>query len=390
MSLRAALRFAPRGLPRLLPQVLPRVLPQLQRGQCRLGLSRDVVAVLRSDGSRSEARRIADGATDGLQVDSGAAASAKPLPLCIERALTDAGPNAAPDELAALIGDAIDQAGGGGLPIHATFGDDLVRYFIVTPPANGARFQDLRTAAEVRFQTLYGESAAAWRLVADWQASTPFLACAVPLRLHVALQIAARARRSCVVSSVPDFVGAWNRWHRRVKSDAWLATLHAGALTVGVLDGSARRARLAAVRTLTLVDPTPPLAWLREQLARTALLDNVPAPKVLHVHGQLPDSWQLENTALDKAADRRANGGARKNALDATNSGEDSAANSPINSTVSSPASCVANTGANKDNATPETGIAVRACSPALAVFTASHGTTVSPAAQLAWSGIAR
>src|SRR6185437_13020451 len=105
--------------------------------------------------------------------------------------------------------------------------------------------------------------------------ATPFLACAVSLRLNTALQLAARARRSCVVSTAPNFVAAWNRWRRRVTADAWLATLHDGALTLGVVDGTARRARLAAVRTLTLTEQAPPLAWLREQLARAALLDNV-------------------------------------------------------------------------------------------------------------------
>jgi hypothetical protein len=232
----------------------------------------------------------------------GAAASRKgaaSAPVLAERSLRAMSADATPDELATAIGGALDEAGCGGLPIHATFGDDLVRYFIVTPPPNGTRVLDLRTAAEVRFQVLYGESAAAWHLVADWHAARPFLACAVSLRVHTALQLAARARRSCLVSAAPNFIGAWNRWRRRVAGDAWLATLHGGALTLGVIDGAGRRARLAAVRTLTLIDDAPPLAWLHEQLVRTALLDNVRAPKVLHVYGQLPQIWQdLPRTAI--------------------------------------------------------------------------------------------
>ncbi|HEY4351169.1 MAG TPA: hypothetical protein VGN31_08070, partial [Paraburkholderia sp.] len=212
---------------------LPRVSQLWRRGVCRIGLSRDGVAVLRTN----------------VAVSRKTSASA---PVLAERSLRGMASGATPDELAALIGGALDEAGCSGLPIHATFGDDLVRYFIVTPPPNGTRVQDLRTAAEVRFQMLYGESAAAWHLVADWHAVTPFLACAVSLRLHTALQLAARAQRSCLVSTSPNFIGAWNRWRRRVTGDAWLATLHDGALTLGVIDGAGRRARLAAVRTLKL------------------------------------------------------------------------------------------------------------------------------------------
>ncbi|QYD71706.1 hypothetical protein KZJ38_32465 [Paraburkholderia edwinii] len=256
---------------------LPRVSLKWRRGVCHIGFSRDGVAALRASAAAPRKAAtlppvIAERSLRGISSNGSGAASA--------------------DDLAALIAGALDEAGCSGLPIHASFGDDLVRYFIVTPPPNGTRVQDLRTAAEVRFQMLYGESLAAWRLVADWHATKPFLACAVPARLHTALQLAARAQRSCLVSTSPNFVGAWNRWRRRVTGDAWLATLHDGALTLGVIGGAGRRARLAAVRTLKLSDETPPLAWLNEQLARTALLDNVPAPKVLHVYGRLPQTWQ--------------------------------------------------------------------------------------------------
>jgi hypothetical protein len=293
-----------RGTLRLSLPGLPPVSRIWRHEMCRIGLARDGVAVLRINGGRGDKVVLAGAgigagaasSADSVAGDGANAAASRKLtvvsPTLAERSLRGMVAQASPDELAAAIGDALDEARCGGLPIHATFGDDLVRYFIVTPPPNGTRVQDLRTAAEVRFQMLYGESAAAWQLVADWQAATPFLACAVPLRLHTALQLAARARRSCLVSTSPNFVGAWNRWRRRVAGDAWLATLHDGALTLGVVDGAGRRARLAAVRTLALIDDAPPLAWLNEQLMRTALLDNVAAPKVLHVYGALPPAWQ--------------------------------------------------------------------------------------------------
>jgi hypothetical protein len=32
--------------------------------------------------------------------------------------------------------------------------------------------------------------------------------------------------------------------------------------------------------------------WLREHVARAALLDDLPAPSVLHIHGPQVDAWQ--------------------------------------------------------------------------------------------------
>ena len=64
----------------------------------------------------------------------------------VERPLPTAA-DASAESLAALIAAALDEAGGSGLPVHVTFADALVRYFIVTPADNGVRMQDLRAAA---------------------------------------------------------------------------------------------------------------------------------------------------------------------------------------------------------------------------------------------------
>ena len=244
------------------------------RGHCRLDLSRDAVSVLRVGASRKSAPVAVERPLSGLDV-------------------------AAPDALAAQIADALDAAGGSRLPVYATLGDDLVRYFIVTPPVNGARMQDLRAAASVRFQVLYGEPAAGWQIVADWQAASPFLACAVSLRLHAALKLAVTTQRGCLVSVTPAFVAAWNRSRRQLGADAWLATLGNGALTLGLVGHAAAssKPRLAAVRTLPLPETVPPVAWLREQVARAALLDNLPAPATLYLHGPQVDAWQPADTS---------------------------------------------------------------------------------------------
>ncbi|NRF89357.1 hypothetical protein HQ619_36105, partial [Burkholderia gladioli] len=159
------------------------------RGHCRLALSRTTVTVRRVGASR------------------------KVPALFVERPLPEAG---APEVLAAAIGAALEESGGHGLPVHASFADELARYFIVTPADNSRRLQDLRAAAEVRLQMLYGDDPARWQILADWQAAEPFLACAVSRAWAGALQAGVAAARGCLVSAMPEFVAAWNRSRREL------------------------------------------------------------------------------------------------------------------------------------------------------------------------------
>lgn len=234
------------------------------RGHCRVVLSQESVSVQRVGASRTAATVIG------------------PLGMLADM------PNA--DTLASQIASALDEAGGNGLPVYVTLGDELVRYFIVTPPANAARMQDLRAAAAVRFQTLYGDTEAAWQLTADWQAAEPFLACAVWRNVLTALRLAVAPGGGCLVAVTPCFVNAWNVLRGELGANAWLATLRDGALTLGLVV-NAPKPRLASVRTLVLPEPVPPLPWLRERVARAALLDDVTAPDVLHIHGPQIDGW---------------------------------------------------------------------------------------------------
>jgi hypothetical protein len=236
-----------------------------RRGDCRLALSRGTL----------RARRVG--------------ASRKVPALFVERPLP-AGAEASPETLAALIAAVLDESGCSGLPVHVMFADELVRYFVVTPADNSVQMQDLRAAAGGRFQSLYGDDPAGWQLVADWQATEPFLACAVSRRWSDALQRAVALGRGCVVSAMPEFVAAWNRSRRELGADTWLATRGEHALTLGLIAATSRP-RVAAVRTLALPDPVPSIAWLREQVARAALFDNLPAPSALLLHGPRCDVW---------------------------------------------------------------------------------------------------
>jgi hypothetical protein len=337
------------------------VMPSWRRGHCRLALSRGALAVLCVDVPRlGKARKTA--------------------PRVAQRLLPDV-TMTAPDQLAAQIAAAIDEAGGSGLPVYATFSDELVRYFIVTPPDNSARMQDLRAAAGVRFQMLYGEPASAWQIAADWQAGASFLACAVSQRLHTALQLAVKTQRGCLVAAAPNFVAAWNRWRRRLAADAWLATLHGRMLTLGLVTGAARSARLAAVRNLVLPDDTPPLAWLQAQLTRAALLDNVAAPAVLHVHGTQIDAWQTSAATPGASASHAADDAGMTVRWCMTG-------NAAAPALASAPAPAL--TSASAASAGPSSAAASDASSPALAaVSPLAQTTALSALAQLAWGGAA-
>lgn len=236
------------------------------RGHCELSVSREGLSIRCAGASRKHASAL------------------------LERPLTMFG-GETPDALAAQIAIALDEAGASGLPVHATLGDDLARYFIVTPPANGASMQDLRAAVSVRFDMLYGESGASWHWVADWRAGEPFLACAVPRHVLTALELAVTPGRGSLLSVMPEFIRAWNRSRRQLGADVWLATLDGRRLTLGLI-APGRTPRLASVRTLVLPEPAPPLAWLREHVSRAALLDDMRAPSVLLVHGALIEAWQ--------------------------------------------------------------------------------------------------
>jgi hypothetical protein len=246
-----------------------------RRGQCQVVLSQEGVSVRRIGTSRTTAA-------------------------VIERRLGVLAETPDSETLAAQIATALDRAGGNGLPVYVTLGDELVRYFIVTPPANAARLEDLHAAAAVRFQTLYGDTAEAWQVTADWQAGEPFLACAVRRNVLTALRQGIAQGGGCLVAVTPCFVDAWNVFRGELDANAWLATLREGALTLGLV-AKVPKPRLVSVRTLVLPEPALTLTWLRERVARAALLEDVTAPDVLHIHGRKIDGWHMDATSTGDA-----------------------------------------------------------------------------------------
>ncbi|SDH36971.1 MULTISPECIES: hypothetical protein [unclassified Duganella] len=175
-----------------------------------------------------------------------------------------------------------------GWPVSMVVADELARMWRVTPPSGAARLADLEAAAGLRFQALYGESLSAWQLAADWSATQPFFAAAMPRALLAALSVAVNECKLSVVAIEPRFVHAWNRSRRGLKQGAWYGHVHDNLLTLAATEADSKRLR--AIRPL----PVPHGAdhqWLTQTLQREALLLDMEAPALLQVSGSAPAAW---------------------------------------------------------------------------------------------------
>lgn len=190
----------------------------------------------------------------------------------------------APERLAPALRQLLQ--GQRGLPLTIVLDDALVRLWQVVPPQGATRLGDVKAAAALRFQSLYGEAPAAWCVTADWDAGAPFFAAALPRTLLALLEAAARDAHCGIVEIAPQFIHAWNRWHRALKPGAWFALAHEGLLTLGAGDGR----RLSALRSVPLPAAND-LAWLQAQVAREALRLNLAVPQQVQACGQVPPAW---------------------------------------------------------------------------------------------------
>ena len=186
----------------------------------------------------------------------------------------------APDRaaLASLFGEHA------GWPLTIVLADELVRLWQVTPPQESSRLADLEAAAALRFQHLYGEPAANWRLSAGWNPDRPFFAAALPRALLGALEQGAAAMP--LVEIVPQFIAVFNRWSAAIKPGAWFGVVHDQVLTIGACEGGT----IAAVRAAALPDGADAV-WRDGHVAREALRLNLPAPSRLQLWGSVPAEW---------------------------------------------------------------------------------------------------
>lgn len=196
------------------------------------------------------------------------------------------------EAMGAAVRQLLGEAGSAGWPVTVVLDDQLARLWQVNPPAGSTRLADLEGAAALRFQTLYGESAANWKMAGGWDTVRPFLAAAMPRHLLTLLEHAAGEQKATLVEVVPQFIAAWNQWRGVVRPGAWLGMLQHGVLTVGAVnDGS-----LHAVRSVPLPDGAT-LDWLGQHVAREALRLNLAPPARLHIAGDAPASWNNSSSA---------------------------------------------------------------------------------------------
>ena len=231
----------------------------------RIGVAGHAVSLLRVNRWRG---RSADGAFTVLAEHAFAPSAAHPF---------DAIANA----LRALLGEQ-DVV---GWPVGIVLADELTRMWRVTPPPGATRLDDMEAAAGLRFQSLYGEAPSAWKISADWNATEPFFAAAMPRALLAILELVAREFKLSIVGIEPHFVSAWNRWRRGMKQGAWFGLLHDNLLTLAAIDSAGKGPQaMRAIRAL----PVPPGAdptWLTQTLKREALLLDIPPPELLQLCG---------------------------------------------------------------------------------------------------------
>lgn len=225
----------------------------------RIGIAPDALALLRT-GTFSHERTMLLGQVRSSGGDPGSVATA----------------------LAMLLGEHATA----GMPVTIVLADELVRLWQVTPPEGAARLADLEGAAAMRYQALFGASAAGWTIQGDWSASNPFLAAALPQALLDVLVQAARTHRFHLIEVVPQFVAALNQHRRMLRPGAWFGVVHGGVLSVAAFDGK----RLAAVRT-TPIPPGADRDWLEGHVAREALRVGLGRPERLQVCGPAPKGW---------------------------------------------------------------------------------------------------
>jgi hypothetical protein len=173
-----------------------------------------------------------------------------------------------------------------GAALTVVLADELVRMWQVAPPQAASRMADLRAAAALRFQSLFGAPAAGWSMSADWDAARPFLAAAMPLPLLAKLQQGAAEHRFHLGEIVPQFVAALNGWRKLRRPGAWFGLVHDGVLTLAAFDGGA----LAAVRT-AVIPAGADRDWLEGHVEREALLVGAGRPELLQLCGHAPRAW---------------------------------------------------------------------------------------------------
>jgi hypothetical protein len=159
--------------------------------------------------------------------------------------------------------------------------DECARYFVVEPPGNARKMSDLQLAARLRFEGLYGDPPADWAVNADWHATRPFLASAIPAPVIAAVANAARACRLRNAGVTTEFTSSWNAQRRRMpERRAWVVHLGRQTDVIAACAGG-------SVAAVSMVSRTRPVAAadMVDVIARCALRWNRPVPHTVYLLG---------------------------------------------------------------------------------------------------------
>jgi len=174
---------------------------------------------------------------------------------------------------------------GGSAVLDVILSDEVVKFFVVDPPAGLTRFSDVEMVCGVRFEELFGFDSAEWRLSADWHARRRFMASAAPSTLLAAL---AESHKK-VTHIEPAFVRSYNTLASS-ESPQWFVCRYPNWATAARFDGGVCQ----LVRSSMLDAEDSVLQWLE----REALLANQPLERIT-----MMSSAGLERNAAVPRAD---------------------------------------------------------------------------------------
>lgn len=204
---------------------------------------------------------------------------------------------------------------------HIVLSDRLVRYFVAERPPGARNIEEVRLAAGLRFEDIFGVSAGEWEIRLDMPAlATSQLGCALRKSFVSDLVTACAHAKSPVTSIAPFAISEFNRSHALVGSkDGWFAVLGSRSLWVGRKQGNdwlsvhqhalgddvpAEFSRLMAQEYLRASLPSQtsaPMVWLSGQLGDSAIRDRLAsnairllgAPDWIGQSGQWSKSYRL-------------------------------------------------------------------------------------------------
>lgn len=183
---------------------------------------------------------------------------------------------------------ALNEIDRNGAVISVVIPDAWCRLFVTEPPLNMASRADCDAAVAMRFQRLYGDSAADWILRADWHVTKPFITAALPQALHRDFLAVCSAFKLRVVGLVPASIAVFNQWRRAVITGDWFAHVSATNVTLIILEGVRLRhivqQRLDAAAHLDA-------DWMMHFAQREALRLNISIPKRIACAGNVSPVW---------------------------------------------------------------------------------------------------